>query len=101
MGRKVVFHPAADQEIEEAQSWYAARSEFAATAFAHEVDLVVRRVTEAPDRWPESPDGTRRLVFPRFPFTLVYRASGDLIQVVALAHQRRRPGYWRRRLPAS
>ena len=39
-------------------------------------------------------DGT----FPRYPFTLVYLLRGDGIEVVAVAHGRRRPGYWRSRL---
>ena len=40
----------------------------------------------------------RRYVFPRYPFSLVYIVRGDVIEVVAVAHGRRRPGYWRSRL---
>lgn len=51
MSRKLVFHPAAAEEVAEAQTWYTERSELAAEAFALEVDLVVRRVAEAPERY--------------------------------------------------
>jgi hypothetical protein len=37
-------------------------------------------------------------VFPRYPFSLVYILRGDDVEIVAVAHGRRRPGYWRSRL---
>jgi hypothetical protein len=40
----------------------------------------------------------RRYVFPLFPFSLVYHLRGDEVEVLAVAHGRRRPGYWRSRL---
>jgi plasmid stabilization system protein ParE len=40
----------------------------------------------------------RRLPLRRFPHSIVYVLSGDVIRVVALAHQRRRPGYWQSRV---
>ena len=38
--------------------------------------------------------GTRRYLMRRFPFFVVYRLFGETVQVVAVAHGRRRPGYW-------
>ncbi|MFN2444408.1 MAG: type II toxin-antitoxin system RelE/ParE family toxin [Vicinamibacterales bacterium] len=40
---------------------------------------------------------TRRVLLRRFPFFVVYRVRGDDVQIVAVAHARRRPGYWRGR----
>jgi toxin ParE1/3/4 len=37
---------------------------------------------------------TRRFPLRRFPYSLIYRIEGDELRVIALAHQRRRPGYW-------
>jgi len=63
------------------------------------VDQAVAAVMEAPERWPIRRNACRRYVFPnRYPFHLIYRISSDLgIQIVAVAHQRRRPDYWRHR----
>jgi toxin ParE1/3/4 len=94
---KVELHAAARAEVAEAVDWYSARSVIAASAFVHEVDLVLKQAAETPERWPRGALGTRRLIFPRFPFVLIYRARPGLIEVVAIAHQRRRPGYWKRR----
>jgi plasmid stabilization system protein ParE len=38
--------------------------------------------------------GTRRYVFPRYPFSLIYRVAHGVMTVVAVAHQRRKPGCW-------
>ncbi len=39
----------------------------------------------------------RRLRLRRFPYSIVYYLSGDTLRVIALAHHKRKPGYWRRR----
>lgn len=41
--------------------------------------------------------GSRWLPLRRFPYTLHYRVVGDVIDILALAHQKRHPGYWRQR----
>ena len=94
---QIRFHPAAAAEVEAAVQWYAERSPIAAAAFAAEVTTCVERVREAPKRWPRYVHGTRRYLFPHFPFSLVYRVRHAEIEIVAVAHHRRRPGYWRSR----
>jgi toxin ParE1/3/4 len=59
-----------------------------------ELDLAIDRIEEAPRRWPVYLGGTRRYLLRRFPFFVVFRDAGDSVQIVALAHARRRPGYW-------
>jgi len=94
---RISFHPAADTEVEAAIRWYADRSPAAAQAFAAEVSACVERVGEAPERWPRYLHGTRRYLLPNFPFSLVYRVQNDEIEIVAVAHHRRHPSYWRNR----
>ena len=53
---------------------------------------------EAPAQWPMFQSGTRRYVFPTFPYSLVYFVENDTLNVVAVAHDKRKPGYWRSRL---
>ncbi len=94
----VRFHPAATQEAESTYDWYAARDETAAHAFREELRHAVDAVADNPLTWPRHGRRARRYVFPRFPFSLVYRMRGDEVEVLAVAHGRRRPGYWRSRL---
>ena len=93
------FHEEAAAEYDAAFDWYRERSPDAALKFDAEVDRALAHIMEAPRRWATGPHSTRRFLLRQFPFTLIYRerTSGN-IQVVAVAHTSRRPGYWRQRL---
>jgi len=54
-------------------------------------------ILAAPQRWPAYLHGTRRIVLKRFPFSVIYRLLEGQLQIVAVAHHKRRPGYWRTR----
>ena len=97
MNRQVILHPAAEEEILEALDWYAQRSGLAARAFVHELSSMVLLARRSPESWPRAFGDVRRVVFPHYPFQLMFRAKSDMIEIVAVAHQRRRPFYWRNR----
>jgi len=95
--REFRFHLAAAMEAEGALEWYAARDPNAAARFLSELEHAVTRVREFPERWPRIGTRARRYVFLKYPFSLVYRVSPQLVEVIAIAHHRRRPGYWKSR----
>jgi plasmid stabilization system protein ParE len=95
MARRIEFSPGAVEEAGAAREWYESRSVSAAEAFVSELDAAVVSVAEAPSRFPQYLYGTRRCPFHRFPYVLIYRDKGAVVEVVAVAHTRRRPGYWR------
>ena len=76
-GLSVVFHPAAVEEAQAARQWYKGRSQSAADSFLAELDRGIEAVSLAPERWPLFVHGTRRYLFHRFPFQLVYRVVND------------------------
>lgn len=90
----VEFLPDAIIEAEAAYHWYAERNTTAARAFLLELTHAVEKIAEAPLRWPAFKYNTRRYIFPRFPFSLVYRIKTEIIEVIAVARQKRKPGYW-------
>ena len=94
---RVDFLAAAAEEVEDAQTWYEERSMFAASAFLRELSIATNRIREAPMRYAAAEHGTRRILLEHFPFTMYYRVRGDVITIVAVAHQKRRPGYWQSR----
>ena len=96
--KKVEFHEAASLELEAAFDWYLERSEPAASRFVAELSRAISKIGESPNRWPEGNHGTRKFLLQRFPFAFIYRELSSSIQVVAVAHGHRRPGYWRERL---
>ncbi len=97
MNIKIGFHPEAAREAEAAVLWYAKRSARVAERFIEELEIAIAAVAEAPDRWPSFDGEARRILLRRFPFLVIYRVLQDCIEVLAVAHGRRRPGYWRSR----
>jgi plasmid stabilization system protein ParE len=94
---EVRFHPEAVEEVDEAYRWYRARSPSTAYAFVRALDTAISAISEAPERPALQVDGTRRVLLRRFPYAVIYRPMGHALQVIAVAHGRRRPGYWRGR----
>jgi len=98
---KVRFRPDAAAELLQARDWYAGRESGLGDEFATAVDATVDRVAARPLAFrvlPRVPT-IRRAQLRRFPFVLLFRVlTGDVIEVIAVAHMRRKPGYWRVRL---
>ncbi len=92
------LHPEALKDALAGYAWYLEHSEIGAGRFLAELDRAVQLILEAPQRWPTYVHGTRRFVLIKFPYSVVYRESKDLIVVYAFAHSKRRPGYWKERL---
>jgi toxin ParE1/3/4 len=96
--KPVEFHEAAFSELDAAFDWYFARSARVAAAFLDEIDRALDLISSSPQTWPLYHQNTRKFVLKRFPFLLVYREKASTIQVIAVAHGRRRPYYWKMRL---
>ena len=93
----VRLHPNAIAEAKAAYEWYAERNPSAANAFISELDHAISQIQKGPERWTTHLHGTRRFLLRRFPYVVVYRVAESTIQVIAVAHGRRRPGYWKSR----
>jgi toxin ParE1/3/4 len=104
VAKPLEFHQAAAAELESAFDWYLARDERVASAFLDEVSRAIEMIAQAPERWPLGMADVRKFVLRRFPFLIFYRFYRfyrdlpSMIQILAVAHGRRRPGYWRRRI---
>jgi toxin ParE1/3/4 len=88
------LHPDAEAELRAAYLWYLDRSQIVAEAFQFEMDRAIQVISESPNRWPRLTESERRYIFPRFPFSLVYRVKPQLVEIIAVAHQKRKPNYW-------
>ena len=97
-GESLRIHPAALEEAGAAMDWYARRSKRAAGMFLDELDHAMDLIGQNPEQYPRHDFGTRRIVLRRFPFVIVFRKAAAGVEIIAFAHGRRRPGYWRERL---
>ena len=90
------FHPEMDAELEDASLFYESRMAGLGKSFAAEVERTISLIRQFPDAGSPIGLARRRVLIARFPYSVV-RRDPDSVVILAVAHQRRRPGYWRRR----
>ena len=88
------FHPKAQAEFERSALFYDGKFPGLGLEFAAEVQTAVAFAFSHPEAGAPAADGLRRVVVRRFPYSVVYRAIGERIYIIAVAHQRRHPNYW-------
>jgi len=88
----VTLSTSARQDLADAVEWYARHSIHNAQRFVAEYGRMEALVAESPERWTMIKPGVRRLVFRRFPYSLIYSVQGDHVIVIAVKHHARRPG---------
>ncbi len=95
---QLILHPAARLELDAALQW-------SKTAFGSRTAARLRRRFEQagqlllrePELGATLAGQARKFPLRQFPYTLVYRVQGEVITVIAVAHQSREPGYWANR----
>jgi len=93
----VEFLEEAVEELLEAALWYESREVGLGVRFRDEIARVVNRIAEDPLLWRERSSGYRRVNCPVFPYYLPYFIREEKIIIAAVAHDRRKPGYWKKR----
>lgn len=95
--RRLRFNPLAEAELQDAASWYDERVGGLGARFIAAVRHRAGEILEAPQRWPVI-RGVRRVLVGPYPYAIIYREiSDDEIEIVAVAHLKRRQGYWAQR----
>jgi plasmid stabilization system protein ParE len=92
------FLPEADEEFREAARYYESEAPGVGLAFIAEVHRAILVIVSHPKSAKIVRDGIRKKVLSHFPYSLLYSQETDLILIVAVAHHKRRPTYWRSRL---
>ena len=95
---KRVIVPAALAELHDASSFYANKADFElGLAFLSEFERCVNFLLSNPNAGAEFHGTARRYHLRRFPYSIIYQIDVTELRVIAVAHQRRRPGYWKGR----
>ena len=98
---KVRFLGEADLELSKAVDYYEEIHSGLGLDFEREVKENVFKIAENPEIWALRDDRTRRFSTKRFPYRIVYLLHGDGIWIVAVAHHKRFPEYWKERLKSE
>jgi toxin ParE1/3/4 len=92
------FHPLAESELLDATRYYEERRRGVGRSFLTEVRRCIQLVLRNPQIGTLLGDNVRRKTLRRFPYSLLYIQDSSGITILAVMHQKRRPGYWRERL---
>jgi toxin ParE1/3/4 len=92
---RVRYLARAREDLQRAAAFYDAERPGLGREFLRTVQDGLDTLTELPEAGTPYEEQTRRLILPRFPYSLIYQIDRDTILVVAVAHQRRKPGSWR------
>lgn len=97
--KRLIVTPAAQLELRAAAGWYSEREAGLGEDLVLEVDRTLAPVLEAPQRNPSWRAGQpyRKAFVHRFPYVVFYLETAADVLVLAIAHRKRKPGYWLRR----
>jgi len=95
----VVLASAAERDIADALVWYRQRNALAADGFRAEVFDAIEHIGDSPLSRPADEDGNRHRVLKRFPYSVFYEVLESTVVILAIAHHRRKPSYWRATQP--
>jgi len=94
---KIIFHPDVEYEVEESCEWYENQSFGLGDDFLNELEEPYQTIIELPSTWPKFHKDFRRFLLSKFPFSVIYRSEEEAVYVVAIMHNRRKPGHWIKR----
>jgi plasmid stabilization system protein ParE len=97
--KKPVLSQAAERELLEAKYWYSQRGPLLADRFLEDFNATAERVWQHPLAYSAIRKRLRRANFLTFPYYLLFREISGQIEVIAVAHASRNPGYWQDRFP--
>ena len=88
----------AEEEMTEAAIFYEEQAQGLGAEFLYDVQSAINRLRENPMLGHAVTDALRRSLLSRFPYFLIYAIEPDELLIIAVAHQRRRPDFWRERI---
>ncbi len=97
MSRKRSIHRAARKEFLDTIRYYRDIDPTLAADFLECFEAALSDILQGPLAYPQIGSLTRRKIIQRFPYSVFFNLVGDDVRVIAIAHQSRRPLYWRGR----
>jgi plasmid stabilization system protein ParE len=96
--KRVTYFSVAELEQAEAARFYDEQKPGLGRTFLDAVRAGIAAVQRNPEMWAFYEKPIRSYRLRPFPYRLLYRELADRIQIVAVMHLSRRPGYWKDRI---
>lgn len=94
----IVIHTEARKELDVAIAYYEAQKVGLGLYLLSEVEKVILKIQQNPNLGtPHKIERIRRYAIQRFPYLIFYTEMEEVIWVIAIAHGKRKPNYWKQR----
>ncbi|MBS0172175.1 MAG: type II toxin-antitoxin system RelE/ParE family toxin [Nitrospira sp.] len=94
---RVLWHPEARTEAHEAARFYAERQPGLDRRFLDLLEDALHRISRRPQLYPKVEGDIHKCRLPRFPYGVIYRTKPETVEILAIMHLNREPGYWKAR----
>ena len=91
MTRNLKIRPQTELDVTDAALWYEDQRSGLGSELLAEVDAVMQRVVQSPFQFPEIKSDVRRALLRRFPYSVYFQVSDEMVDVIAVLHQQRDP----------
>jgi len=95
--KTVRFHSDAESEMIEAAEWYESKQNDLGKRFLESVRSLIHQIQINPAIYKTVHKDIRLGKTLIFPYGVIYRETNDFIEVIAVMHLKRKPGYWKSR----
>ncbi|MFI5264310.1 MAG: type II toxin-antitoxin system RelE/ParE family toxin [Candidatus Kapaibacterium sp.] len=92
------FFESAKEELADAIHYYESDTPGIGFDLTDEVENVLGRLLRFPLSAPLVTKRVRKAVLHSYPYNIMYYIQDDTIFIVAFMHQKRKPGYWKKRI---
>ncbi|OQY12376.1 MAG: plasmid stabilization protein [Desulfobacteraceae bacterium 4572_187] len=95
----VIFDPEAQAEFLASVKYYEDCQHGLGRRFRLVVESAIQNIAEAPFRYRVLRAPFRLHLLSIFPYSIIYSIEPEHIRIIAVAHNKRKPGYWLNRVP--
>lgn len=94
---KVLWHGDAKAEADAATAFYKDKQPALAQRFLDDLEDAIQRIRRHPRSYRQVEGEIRKCRVRHFPYGVIYRVRADAVEIIAVMHLRRSPGYWKQR----
>ena len=91
------WHGEARAEVDATAAFYKDKRPGLANHFLDSLEEALHRIQRHPQAYRKVEGEIRKCRVPHFPCGVIYRARSGVIEIIAIMHLRRAPGYWKER----
>jgi len=97
----VVFHPQAKQELNHTVKYYESQHKGLGKRFLIYFQNSILKIQSFPLMYHQIEENLRQCRLSRFPYGIIYRLKDEQIEIIAVMHTHRKPGYWKERIKTT